>query len=119
MLLQACRQPARLLFLLILLSAIATGATPGMTTITDTVYRADGVPASGTVLISWPAFNSADNQAVAAGTLSVNLGPQGALTLDLVANNGASPAGTLYRVVYKLDDGTVDCLNASLWAKKK
>jgi trimeric autotransporter adhesin len=119
MLLQACRQPARLLFLLILLSAIAIAATPGVTTISDTVYRADGLPASGTVLISWPAFNTAANQAVAAGTLSVNLGSQGALTLDLVPNAGSTPAGTLYRVVYKLDDGTVDCLNASLWAKKK
>ncbi len=78
MLLQACRRRERLLFTLILLlsSIVATGQTPGMTTIADTVYRADGLPASGTVLISWPAFNSADNQAVAAGTLSVNLGPQ-------------------------------------------
>lgn len=101
MLLQACRHLGRLLFLLILLSTIAIAATPGMTTITDTVYRADGLPASGTVLISWPAFNSAENQAVAPGTLSVNLGPQGALNLDLVPNAGATPSGTLYRVVYK------------------
>ena len=119
MLLQACRQPGRLLLSIILLSAIAIAATPGMTTISDTVYRADGLPASGTVLISWPAFNTAANQAVAAGTLGVNIAAEGALTLDLVPNVGASPTGTLYRVVYKLDDGTVDCLNASLWAKKK
>lgn len=34
------------------------------------------------------------------------LGPQGALSVDLVPNTGASPAGTFYSVVFQLDDGT-------------
>ena len=31
---------------------------PALTTISDTVYRADGTAASGTVLISWPSFQT-------------------------------------------------------------
>jgi hypothetical protein len=47
---------------------------PALTTISDTVYRADGTAASGTVLISWPSFQSAEGDAVAAGNLSVTIG---------------------------------------------
>ena len=47
---------------------------PAMTQVVDTVYRADGTTAKGTVLISWPAFTTADGKAVAAGSLSVQLG---------------------------------------------
>lgn len=36
--------------------ARASAQTPTLTTISDTVYRADGNTASGTLLISWPAF---------------------------------------------------------------
>ena len=32
---------------------------PALTTISDTVYRADGTVAAGTALISWPAFQTA------------------------------------------------------------
>jgi len=37
------------------------------------VYRADGAVASGTVLIWWSAFTTADEKAVAAGSLIVEL----------------------------------------------
>ncbi|MFZ0683946.1 MAG: hypothetical protein WAM89_00255 [Terriglobales bacterium] len=80
---------------------------PGLTTIVDTVYRADGTAASGSVLISWPSFVSAGGAAVAAGTLPVTIGAQGAFTAQLVPNAGASPAGTYYVAVFQLDDGTV------------
>lgn len=76
------------------------------TTIQDTVYRADGTPASGTVVVSWPAFTTAAGQAVAAGNTSVTLGPNGALTLALTANVGATPDGSYYTAVLHLDDGT-------------
>ena len=49
-----------------------------LTTISDVVFRADGTPASGTLLISWPAFVSADGHAVAAGNKSVILASMGA-----------------------------------------
>ncbi len=80
---------------------------PALTTISDTVYRADGTAASGTVLISWPSFQTAGGDAVAAGNLAVTIGPLGAFTAQLVPNVGASPAGTYYVVVFQLDDGTV------------
>ena len=80
---------------------------PALTTISDTVYRADGTPAAGMVLISWPSFQSAEGDVVAAGNLNVTLGPQGGFTAQLVPNMGASPAGTYYVVVLQLDDGTV------------
>jgi Lower baseplate protein N-terminal domain len=80
---------------------------PALTTISDTVYRADGSAAAGTVLISWPSFQTAEGDAVAAGNLSVAIGPLGAFTAQLVPNVGASPAGTYYVVVLQLDDGTV------------
>src|ERR1700730_6677300 len=80
---------------------------PALTTVSGTVYRADGTAASGTALISWPSFQSAEGDAVAAGNLSVTIGPLGAFTAHLVPNVGASPAGTYYVVVLQLDDGTV------------
>ena len=89
-----------------MLSTAAQAQGPALTTISDTVYRADGTPAEGTVLISWPTFQSAQGDAVAAGNLSVAIGAQGAFTAQLVPNVGASPAGTYYVVVFQLDDGT-------------
>jgi hypothetical protein len=89
------------------LSTQSRAQGPGLTTVSDTVYRADGSPAAGTVLISWPSFQTAAGDAVAAGNLSVTIGPLGAFTAQLVPNVGASPAGTYYSVVLQLDDGTV------------
>ena len=85
--------------------ARANAADLGIVTtrVSDTVYRADGTPASGTVLISWPAFTTADAKPVAAGTKSVVLGSGGALEVDLVPNVGATPSGALYTVVFQID----------------
>lgn len=77
---------------------------PATTVIQDVIYRADGTPAQGTLLISWPAFVTAEHKAVAAGTLSVAIGTGGAISLALTPNQGATPAGTYYRVLLKLDD---------------
>jgi hypothetical protein len=88
-------------------STLAWAAGPGLTTISDTVYRADGTAAAGAALISWPAFVTAEGNAVAAGKKSVAIGPGGAFTSELVPNVGATPAATYYTVVFQLDDGTV------------
>ncbi len=82
-------------------SAIAT------TTVTDTVYRADGTTAAGTVLVSWQAFTTAIGQTVAAGTTSATIGAGGGLSVALAPNAGATPLGSYYTAVYHLDDGTV------------
>jgi hypothetical protein len=55
------RRPLGWLFLLLpAMVALAVSAqTLPTTTINDTVYRADGTPAGGTLLISWPEFTTA------------------------------------------------------------
>jgi hypothetical protein len=83
--------------------ALAQVAT---TTVQDTVYRADGTQASGAVVVSWPTFTTAAGQAVAAGNTSATIGPNGALSIALTPNAGATPAGTYYTAVLHLDDGT-------------
>src|SRR5512146_339144 len=93
-------------WLLVMVPMSAQGSTPAMTTISDVLYRADGSPARGTLLISWPAFTTADNKPVAAGTMNVTLGPSGEVQIELAPNAGANPAGTYYKVVLKLEDGT-------------
>ncbi|HEU5453279.1 MAG TPA: hypothetical protein VFU76_14890 [Terriglobales bacterium] len=101
-----CR-PGRLFCCLIsLLLAANLAAQPTKTLITDTLYRADGSPAAGTLLISWPAFTAAEGKAVAAGSITVPIGAQGAVSLQLVPTQNATPPGTYYRVTLKLDDGT-------------
>jgi len=45
--------------------AMRAAAQLSTTTVQGTIYRADGSPASGTLLVSWPAFTTAQNQAVA------------------------------------------------------
>lgn len=95
------RRPSGWLFLL-LLALAASAQTLPTTTISDTVYRADGTPAGGTLLISWPEFITAAQGAVAAGNTSVTLGPEGALSVGLVSNANATPANTVYTVVYPL-----------------
>ena len=86
--------------------SVSWGQTPATTTVADIVYRADGGLAGGTLLISWPTFSTAAGQSVAAGRKSVTLGPGGALSVALVPNTGATPAGTFYTVVYQLDDSS-------------
>ena len=84
-----------------------TATAPATTAVSDTIYRADGTAASGTVLISWPAFTLTTGASVPAGTKSVTLGAGGTLSVNLVANAGSTPMGSYYTVVYHLDDGSV------------
>jgi hypothetical protein len=86
----------------------AFGAEPGpqsgpaTTTVADTVYLADGTTASGTLIVTWPAFVTAGGTAVAGGVTQVTLGANGALSVALVPNAGATPAGMYYTVVFQL-----------------
>jgi hypothetical protein len=80
---------------------------PTLTSVIDTVYRADGSAAQGVLVITWPAFVAASGTAVAAGALDVTLGPNGALDVALAPNAGANPAGSYYTVVYQLGPGEV------------
>lgn len=107
--LDMCRRTGRLIGMFLVavaLVSLASASTPGTTTIADTVYRADGSPAAGVLLISWPAFTTSAGIPVATGSTSVTIGAGGTLTVALVPNAGATPAGTLYTIVYRLSDGT-------------
>lgn len=92
--------------------ALALGMNRGVyaqvatTTVSDTVYQADGTAASGMVLVSWPAFTTATGQSVPKGSTSVLLNAGGVLTVALAPNVSATPAGTYYTVVYHLNDGS-------------
>ena len=79
---------------------------PATTTVADTIFRADGTHAQGTVVVQWPSFTTASGAAVAAGATSATLGPNGALSVGLVPNTGATPAGVYYTAIYQLNDGT-------------
>ncbi len=77
-----------------------------LTTISDTVYNADGTLAKGYLVISWPAFTTATQAVVAAGSLSVRLGPDGLFIGRLAPTAGSTPTGVYYTVVYQLGDGS-------------
>jgi hypothetical protein len=77
-----------------------------LTQITDTVYYAGGQKAQGTLLISWPAFTTAMQNAVAAGSMTVQLGADGLFSAGLAPTTGSTPAGVYYSVVYQLNDGS-------------
>ena len=77
------------------------------TTVTNTLYRADGTLASGTVVVSWNAFTTSLGQSVPSGTTSATIGTNGVMTVSLVPNAGSTPMGSYYTAVYHLDDGTV------------
>lgn len=87
-------------------NGMAHAATaPWKTLVNDTVFRADGGLAQGTILIMWPAFSTANDVAVAAGSMSVKIGTSGAVSVALIPNTGSKPQSS-YKVVMKLDDGT-------------
>jgi hypothetical protein len=105
---EVCLAWMLLLRVLVAMSAAAqvqAGITT--TTVSDTVYSAEGTPATGTVLISWPAFTTAGGSSVPAGSTSVTIGTGGVLSVPLVPNAGSTPMGSYYTVVYHLGDGSV------------
>jgi hypothetical protein len=87
------RRPLGWLFLLLpAMVALAVSAQEfPTTTMSDTVNRADGTPAGGTLLISWPEFTTAAQAAVAAGNGSVTLGTAGALSVGLARTRTPPP----------------------------
>ena len=92
----------------LIMLAICALAQVVTTTVTDTIFRADGTPAGGSIVVSWPAFTTSAGQAVTAGSASATIATNGVLTIALTPNAGATPLGAYYTVVYHLDDGSTN-----------
>ena len=75
------------------------------TAVQGTVYLADGRPGAGTLQLSWPAFTTANDQAVAAGRTTVAIGADGFVSVNLAPNVGATPGGLYYTAVYYMSNG--------------
>ncbi len=74
------------------------GATPPLTTISDTLFNADGTLFNGVVIISWPSFEASDTSNVAAGTDNIAVS-SGNLYVQLVPTTNADTAA-VYTVQY-------------------
>ena len=98
-----CRLSRRLFLCLLAIAVHVAGQTIPKTTVQDTLYRADGSTAQGTLLISWPAFTTSSGTAIGAGSTSVKLTSSGTFSVALVPNVNATPQATVYTVVYQLD----------------
>ena len=85
---------------------LACAQSVSTTTVQGTVYLANGSPASGTLQISWPAFNPPGGAAVAAGKTTVTIGADGFFSVNLAPNQGSSPAGLFYTAIYHLSNGS-------------
>jgi hypothetical protein len=88
---------------IVVAAGLGFAQAPATTAIHDVIYRADGTPASGAAVISWPAFTTADQKPVPAGSLSVQIGAGGSFDVALAPNVNATPAGSYYKVVFHLD----------------
>jgi hypothetical protein len=80
-------------------------ATPPLTTISDTLYNADGTLFNGVLTITWPAFEASDTTAIAAGTLTVQV-TNGVLYVQLVPTTNAN-TGAVYTVTFA-SEGVVE-----------
>lgn len=82
----------RVLALLAVLVAMIAGcantaaAQVPTTTVSDTIYNANGAPAGGTVLVSWSSFTTAGGQVIPAGSTSVGIRS----TRSIASTGGAS-----------------------------
>lgn len=74
------------------------GATPPLTTISDTLFNADGTKFNGVVTISWPMFEASDTSVVAADSKTLQI-TSGILYVQLVPTTNANTAA-VYTVQY-------------------
>jgi hypothetical protein len=84
--------------LLAVAAASLVAAQPALTTIQDILYRADGTRFSGTLFITYNAFQAGDSSSVATANLTLPI-VNGVLHVALVATTTAS-AGAQYDVTF-------------------
>ena len=97
----------------ILMAAVAAGAMaqPALTTIQDTLYRADGTRFNGNLVIQWNSFQAGDLSNIATANLTLPI-VNGVLKVKLVPTTTAS-AGAQYQVTYNNKAGM---LFTQFWA---
>jgi hypothetical protein len=76
-------------------------AGPPLTTIQDTLYKADGTRFNGLVNIAWGGFEASDRSAIANQVLTVKV-VNGRLSVQLVPNTNGTPV-VFYSVTYNSD----------------
>ena len=96
-----------LIGVLLTVMTVAGVAQVATTQVADTIYHADGTVATGTVLISWPAFTTSNGDSIPSGSTSAVIAAGGALSVQLIPNAGSTPIGSYYTAVFHLDDGSV------------
>jgi hypothetical protein len=74
---------------------------PALTTIQDTLYRADGTRYNGTLFINWDAFQGGDTSNIATANITLPI-VNGVLRVSLVPTTTAS-AGAQYNVTYNMN----------------
>src|SRR6185312_6168061 len=87
--------------------AAAEAQAVSTTTVQGPVYLANGEPAGGTLVVSWPTFTTSAGQLISAGQTTVTVGADGYVSVNLAPNQGATPAGEYYTAVFYKSDGTV------------
>ena len=90
------------------MGSAANAQAVSTTTVQGTVYLANGQAGTGTLVVSWPAFTTANGLAVAADRTTATIAPDGFVSVNLAPNLGATPAGLYYTAVYYLSDGTTN-----------
>ncbi len=82
----------------VLLGARFAAAQPALTTIQDTLYRADGTRFSGTMFITYSSFQAGDTSNIATSNLTLAI-VNGRLSVRLAPTTTAS-AGAQYNILY-------------------
>lgn len=86
---------------ILICAAFPMFAAPPLTTIRDTIYKADGTMFNGTAVISWMPFDAGDSSKIGLQSLSVPI-INGAIRVQLVPNTDATPVN-YYTVLYSSD----------------
>lgn len=83
---------------LLLFAASTPAAGPALTTVQDTLYKADGTPFTGLLYINWKSFTTGDAQNVATHNVVATV-VNGVLRVQLAPTTNASPTAW-YQVQY-------------------
>ncbi len=90
----------RKIILLAAFCGLAWGQTTGLTTIQDTLFRADGTRFNGTLTINWVTFDATNIGTIVQQSRTVQV-VNGNLQIQLVPNATATPPANIYTVNYQ------------------